>query len=297
MKSIIIYFSQTGSTKKIAKAIHKGMREHSNDTCDISTFKEMDVNRLIDYDLIALGSPVWGGVPLNVRLFFNTAPSLKGKHAFAFCTHGILPESFFPQAIKLFKKKGLIIIGMNDWYGSVFRPTLPKPYFTDGHPDEQDLKEAEAFGREMAELSQRIYKGETHLIPTFSDFPTQPPSNLPKPLPELFKEKCRFPECRLCIDNCPMNDIDLSETPPRFARNCTSCFFCEMICPTGAVYIDYEARTKVSQGRVEEIFIKRLEQAEAEGRFRRIVPKEEVDTTTPFYKIFTKHPRYVIPEE
>lgn len=296
MKSIVIYFSLTGNTKKVAKAIYQGMREHS-DTCDITTIKEMNVDRLIDYDLIVMGSPVWGGVPLNVRLFFNAAPSLKGKHAAAFCTHGILPESFFPQAIELLEKQGLIIIGMNDWYGSVFRPTLPKPYFTDGHPDEIDLKEAEVFGREMVELSRRIYAGETQLIPTFPEMPTLPPSNLPKPRPTLIKEKCGFPKCRLCVDHCPMEDIDLSASPPRFARNCTSCFFCEMICPRGAIHIDYEARAKASLERVEEIFLKRLEQAEAEGRFRRLVPLEDVDQKTPYYKVFNKHPRYVIPKD
>ncbi|MBN1847402.1 MAG: hypothetical protein JW932_02325 [Deltaproteobacteria bacterium] len=294
MKSIVIYFSLTGSTKKVARAVYQGMRGHS-DFCDIAKMSEISAHRLIDYDLIALGSPVWGGVPLNVRLFFSAVPSLKGKHAIAFCTHGILPEPFFPQVISLLKKKDLIIIGMNDWYGSVFRPTLPKPYYTDGHPDELDLKEAEVFGREMVELSRRIDNGETELIPTFPETPELPPSNLPKPMPTLMKEKCRFPECRLCMDNCPMEDIDLSVSPPRFARNCTSCFFCEMICPTGAVYIDYEARAKASLGRVKEVFLKRLEQAEAEGRFRRLVPKEDIDPTTPYYKVFDKHPRYVIP--
>jgi flavodoxin/ferredoxin len=296
MKSIVVYFSLTGSTKKVAKAIYQGMREQSAQ-CDMATVKEMDANRLAEYDLIALGSPVWGGVPLNVRFFFNAAPSLKGKHAVAFCTHGILPESFFPQAITLLEKKGLIVIGINDWYGSVFRPTLPKPYFTDGHPDEMDMKEAEAFGKEMVELSRRIYAGKTHLIPEFQDMPTPPPSNLPKPMPSLIKEKCRFPECRLCVDHCPMEDIDMSSSPPRFARNCTSCFFCEMICPTGAVHIDYEDRAQASLGRVEELFLKRLEQAEAEGRFRRLVPLKDIDPKTPYYKVFTKHPRYVIPED
>jgi flavodoxin len=83
MKSIVVYFSLTGNTKKVAKAIYQGMREYS-DTCDITTIKEMDVGHLTEYDLIVMGSPVWGGVPLNVRLFFNAAPSLKGKHALPF---------------------------------------------------------------------------------------------------------------------------------------------------------------------------------------------------------------------
>ena len=49
---------------------------------------------------------------------------------------------------------------------AVYYPAVPKPYFTDGHPDAIDLKEAEDFGREMVERSRRIYRGETQLIPT-----------------------------------------------------------------------------------------------------------------------------------
>ena len=162
MKSIVIYFSQTGSTKRVAKAIYKGLRAKT-EQCDIVKINEADVRLLNNYDLIAFGSPVWGGVPLHVRFFIHDLPFLNRKHAIVFSTHGASPERFLPQAIKLLKKKGLIIIGMNDWYGSVFRPTMPKPYFTDGHPDETDLKEAENFGKEMAEKAKRSIRGRPNL--------------------------------------------------------------------------------------------------------------------------------------
>ena len=45
------------------------------------------------------------------------------------------------------------------------------PYYTAGHPDEIDLREAEEFGREMVERSRRISAGETKLIPAMPDMP------------------------------------------------------------------------------------------------------------------------------
>ena len=111
------------------------------------------------------------------------------------------------------------------------------------------------------------------------------------------KDKCIYPGCTLCVDNCPMEDIDLSASPPQFARNCTSCFFCEMICPDGAIKIDYEARTKASLKHIEKLFLENLGKAEAEGRFRKLVPFESIDMNRPYYKVHTTHPRYVIPEE
>src|SRR5512139_2323028 len=95
MKSIIIYFSLTGNTKKVAHAIHNGINQ-SVEPCDIAALKETDSSRLAGYDLIVFGSPVWGGVPSNVTRFINTMPSLKGKHSAVFCTHGASPERFFP---------------------------------------------------------------------------------------------------------------------------------------------------------------------------------------------------------
>jgi len=65
------------------------------------------------------------------------------------------------------KQQGLTVIGWNDWFACVYFPLIPKPYFTDGHPDEIDLKEAVGFGKEMVERSRRIYQGEKRLVPEF----------------------------------------------------------------------------------------------------------------------------------
>ena len=70
---------------------------------------------------------------------------------------------FHGLVISRLKGKGFTVIGMRDWYGDGIFQLAPSPYFTDGHPDEIDLKEAEDFGREMAERALRISSGETRL--------------------------------------------------------------------------------------------------------------------------------------
>ena len=194
MRSVIIYYSQTGSTRKIAHAIHRGMGQIT-DPCDIMTIREADHLDLKKYDLIGLGSPVWmGGLPPNMRIFVENIPQQAGKHVFSFNTHGVMPELYFPSVVRKLRVKGFTVIGMRDWYGSVHFQVAPKPYFTDGHPDETDLREAELFGAEMVERSRKIYSGQTDLIPELTDLPMSPPSNLPKPQPELLKDKCLYPE-------------------------------------------------------------------------------------------------------
>ena len=57
MKCVVIYYSQSGNTRKIAEAIHAGMRQ-SGEQCDIARLRDIDTPALAGYDLIGLGSPV-----------------------------------------------------------------------------------------------------------------------------------------------------------------------------------------------------------------------------------------------
>jgi len=53
-KSMVIYFSQTGNTKKIAEAITSGIKR-ANEACEISILKTVNARDLRKYDLIGLG--------------------------------------------------------------------------------------------------------------------------------------------------------------------------------------------------------------------------------------------------
>ena len=148
MKCVVIYFSQTGNTEKIAKAIQVGVKQIAG-TCDILSLKEANPKILYEYDLIGLGSPVMEVEPPNVIVFIRNMRFVGGKHVFSFCTHLDMGFCYFPSIIPKLKEKGLIVIGWHDWYGTSFQYPCPTPFLTDGHLDEIDLKEAEEFGREM----------------------------------------------------------------------------------------------------------------------------------------------------
>ena len=67
------------------------------------------------------------------------------------------------------RKKGLKVTGWNDWFGSAFMPYIARPYYTDGHPDEIDIKEAKEFGKEILERTLKISKGELGLFPDYPE--------------------------------------------------------------------------------------------------------------------------------
>ncbi len=318
LKSMIVYSSQTGNTKKIAQAIHAGMSQLV-EQCDIVPLKEINTRDLTGCDLIGLGSPVMHGAePPYMRAFIEGIISLERKHSFVFCTHGALSGDYISRVVSALRSKGSTVIGWNDWYGNVSLPYMPKPYFTDGHPDDIDLKEAEDFGQEIAERSRRISRGEIRLVPTLPEgidydrlygrFPRKWPQYLEKSRTFEFKintEKCT--QCGLCADNCPRQSIDFSISPPTLGTNCERsfyerCWLCEQICPEGAIEVDWEPVHKALRRYFQPLGRKHLsrqifrasELAEAEGRFRRLVPEKDVGWDTPWYKV-SGRPRIVIP--
>ncbi len=306
MKCLLIYFSQTGNTEKVAKAIQIGVRQAAGH-CDIVKIKEANPRRLYKYDLIGLGSPVFHlKEPGNIDVFINNMRFVGGKHIFSFCTHCTMGMRYFPSVVPKLQKKGLIVIGWHDWYAHSWGPIIqPTPYLTDGHPDEIDLQEAEDFGREMVRLSQRIYAGETNLIPkapakvappVLDEGHTGSPFNF-KDFVKYDREKCRYPKCRLCMDNCPMDGIDLTVDPPIIAKPCLDCMFCEAICPSGAISVAddlLESAARKVRDRLKSTATKELAKAEAQGHFRRLFPEEKVGWDTPVYKVHSKHPRWII---
>jgi NAD-dependent dihydropyrimidine dehydrogenase PreA subunit/flavodoxin len=310
-KGIVVYFSQSGNTKKIAEAIHRGM-SRLMEQCDIARLRDVDSKDLAKYNLIGLGSPIWVyREPANVGVFIESMipDDVEGKHAFSFCTHGTCLGNYFAKVVPALMQKGLTVIGWNDWYCSVYLPYMPKPYYTDGHPDNIDLKEAEDFGREMVERSKKITTGETKLIPAlprgreydelYFTFPGGVHRYFPKDMMEEFikvrnfqfvinMDKCT--RCGICEDNCPTNSIDFSESPPVFRPTCDRCWFCEQICPEGAIEVDWEPHRKLLSRLADITIAPPAEKAEAQGLFRRLVPKEDINWDTPWFKV-KKHPR------
>jgi ferredoxin len=156
---------------------------------------------------------------------------MDGKHCILFGTHGGMPRGQFWSMSRNMIKKGMHIIGWGDWYGSDFMsPHAEVPDGEWGHPDEIDLAEAEAFGRKMVENSMKIHAGDRSLIPEIPTpekganslwaptthnegdiaFASPPPNSIPY----FDLKKCVYPRCTQCIDNCPVNAIDLSVTAP-----------------------------------------------------------------------------------
>jgi len=266
LRGIVAYYSGTGNTAQVADAVWRGM--NSVIPCDVATVNKLNPKKMARYDIMALGAPNWYmRVPANVLVFTHDMPRMDGKHAFLFGTHGSGGPGMFWIMSKNILRKGMSIIGWSDWYGSDFlTPHSSVPDGEWGHPDSIDLAEAEAFGRQMALNSIRIYAGETGLLPDAIPTPEVGGNSLFSPSggngkpgfaggaangsPKFDFMKCVYPRCDRCIKNCPVQAIDFSvvapggflkpdtitEHPVVLKEACVQCGgLCERVCTYGAI--------------------------------------------------------------
>lgn len=109
-KVLVVYYSQTGATKKVAEELkqqldadiaeivaekpYDGAFGQTIERCkkeqeagEVAAIKALDVN-VSDYDLIFLGYPVWFGTYAPPVAGFLKSQSLEGKKIVTFCTFG-----------------------------------------------------------------------------------------------------------------------------------------------------------------------------------------------------------------
>lgn len=119
-KALIAYFSQGGTTARIAKEISKGLgdREYEVDLYSITDESNPDIK---GYDLLGVGSPVYiYRPPFNVMDFVKQLPDLNGLPFFVFMLHGTHPGTAGNVLRKAIEKKGGREVGYSCFRGADF---------------------------------------------------------------------------------------------------------------------------------------------------------------------------------
>jgi len=169
MKVLIIYFSQTGNTAKVAQAIYEEASPRNE--VESKKLEEVNTENLSGHDLLFIGSPIHAGnlaVPTKDFLNRNQIPS--GVKIAAFLTHAgsAYPEQVMSKFTEPYKaaceKNGLEYLGCFSCQGflnpAIHDMVKKSQNLTDeqwaervtqmtGHPDAEDLNKAKAFTREV----------------------------------------------------------------------------------------------------------------------------------------------------
>jgi len=165
MRVLIAYYSQTGNTEQIARAIYAAAENESRILERIEDVKDID-----QFDVIFVGFPVMHhSVPGQAARFIQRIPA--GKPVAIFATHGCLRggklavEGFY-HAVSLASK--LYVLGTFSSQGKVnhhameklgklpeYRGWLDEAHSSGDHPDAGDLQDARAFTEAMLALAHK----------------------------------------------------------------------------------------------------------------------------------------------
>lgn len=168
MKALVIYWSATGNTEKVAGTIHKTLADEGVE-CRLMKVAEAEGEELYDYDLVFLGSPSYQFSPPQPVMNYVSkkmtlhrergdiklrSPRIPGKTAVIFCTYSG-PHTGINEATpvgeylgQLFEHIGFDVAGK--WYtvGEFHKhedlSTGGKLGDIRGRPNQQDLDEVAA---------------------------------------------------------------------------------------------------------------------------------------------------------
>lgn len=169
MKVLVVYFSQTGNTEKVAQAIFR----EASQTHEVETKKLEEVNAgdLAGYDFVFIGSPIHAGnLSGPVKDFLNSLQTPPGQKMAGFITHAgpAYPEQIMGKFTEPFKaaceKNALKYLGCFNCQGflnpAIHEMLKKSQNLTDeqwaervkqmtDHPNAEDLAKAKAFTREI----------------------------------------------------------------------------------------------------------------------------------------------------
>jgi flavodoxin/Pyruvate/2-oxoacid:ferredoxin oxidoreductase delta subunit len=243
-KSLIVFFSQGGTTSRIAKYIAEGLRATKCEVHlhDIKDGQPPDPRK---YDILGIGSPTYYfRPPFNVIEYLNGLPDLAGKPFFVFVLHGTYCGDSGNIIRRALEHKGAREIGYSRCLGAdYFLGYLKQGYlFSPHHPEAKEVAQAEIFGREVA----AHHSGKPYVKPEYDASPSII-YRFERLLVNRFMIKQMYSRliwvnakkcsaCGLCMKLCPTRNISADkEGRPIWGRNCLLCFTCEMKCPLNAI--------------------------------------------------------------
>ena len=143
-KVLVLYYSRTGNTEKMAKAAFEGAKSVGNVKVDLSY--HVDADDLTNFDAILVGVPTYNHkIPIDMERLFEDAAAkgihLKGKVGGTFGSYGWSGEA----------PKFLFEIMKNKFEMRVVKQPLLAKYA----PDEKTLDECRDLGKLVSETLMR----------------------------------------------------------------------------------------------------------------------------------------------
>ena len=230
----LIYYSPTGTTKKIIKEIASNLGIEEISEYNI-TKSDTEINpKTEDNSLTIIGLPVYSG-----RLPQSAIESLKKfksnlSPAVIIVVYGNRDfDDSLLELEEIMSLGGFHIIAAGAFIGEHSFSSLEKPIAKD-RPDQQDMEKCHDF----SQMIQNKINSKATEISVPGNFPYKELKKLPVDThPETDPNKCT--NCSHCIEICPTSAITIEQTIITNGEKCIWCFACIKGCPSEARIFDH----------------------------------------------------------
>ena len=232
----VIYFSPTGTTKKIIKNVIKGIESKQVEYVDLTEGNRISKKEKIDTtkdDLIILGAPVYGG--FLYKEFRNYLKNID------FNNKAVAIVLLYGNAAIMFAKREIIsnnngnVVGYGESVGEHSFSTKELPVAIN-RPNTEDINMAISFGKAIREkLKNNIEKNKSlsifdRFIGKVADIKPVHTGRRIFTVPKTDYELCD--NCGVCIKKCPKACIDNEIITDKNA--CIVCMACVKACHNNA---------------------------------------------------------------
>jgi flavodoxin/NAD-dependent dihydropyrimidine dehydrogenase PreA subunit len=248
MNVTIIYFSQTGNTRKVADTMAQAFREAGHVARMVSLKKAIPQDATTP-DLLGVGTPCFSSqAPTPIKAFLSSLPLLDKQRAFVFATSGGAPGRVLYDLTRLLQGKGANVVGGFLTRGELHHPAPCMIGRMPNRPNAEDLARARHFAAAVTEhvLVRRPGPVAESRPDTFRpklgfyNFVALLSTDgfLRLALPEPKPDSARCDQCQWCVNECPMRNIILQPYPV-LGHKCIRCYRCLTGCPQKAFDADW----------------------------------------------------------
>lgn len=229
MKLQLIYFSPTGTSRKIVTAVADGLAVENRQSYDLTRERE-PAARTLSEGVAVIGFPVYAGrVP---EVFLQRLARFKAENipTVLLALYGNREyEDALVELSDVVTAAGFKVVAAGAFVGEHSYSTTEQP-IAGGRPDRADLDAAIGFG---AQVASKLAKKGANAAPVLAgNRPYRERLPLGGIAPETDPVSCTL--CGHCARVCPTFVIDVGAEVVTRAENCVMCCACTKGCPTGA---------------------------------------------------------------
>jgi ferredoxin len=227
----LIYYSPTGTSKKVLEGIAKGLGVKGVTHIDLTPVEAATKSHSIPAgELAVIATPVYGGrVPVVAAQRFKTVKG-NGTPAVLIAVYGNRAiEDALIELRDITTEQGFKAIAAASFVAEHSFSNEATPIAL-GRPDAEDLNKAKSFGEQVKTKLEGMTKIVEVKVPGNKPYKERNPSG-PR-FPETTADTCTL--CGACAEACPTGAITVTDKVETVKEKCTACSACVKACPTGA---------------------------------------------------------------